>query len=30
MAVREADWGELYLAFEPSTPPDVLLVEDSQ
>lgn len=26
--VREADWGELYLEFEPATPPDVLLVED--
>jgi hypothetical protein len=26
--VREADWGELYLAFDPSTPADVLLVED--
>lgn len=26
--VREADWGELYLEFEPATPPDILLVED--
>lgn len=26
--VREADWGELYLEFEPSTPPYTLLVED--
>lgn len=26
--VRETDWGELYLEFEPSTPGDVLLVED--
>ena len=26
--VREADWGQLYLEFEPSTPPDELLVED--
>jgi Family of unknown function (DUF6308) len=26
--VREAEWGELYLEFEPATPPDVLLVED--
>ncbi len=26
--VREADWGQLYLEFEPATPPDVLLVED--
>jgi hypothetical protein len=26
--VREADWGQLYLEFKPSTPPDVLLAED--
>ena len=26
--VREAEWGELYLEFQPSTPPDALLVED--
>ena len=26
--VREADWGQLYLEFQPATPPDVLLVED--
>jgi Family of unknown function (DUF6308) len=26
--VREADWGQLYLDFQPATPPDVLLVED--
>jgi uncharacterized protein DUF6308 len=26
--VREADWGQLYLEFEPATPSDVLLVED--
>lgn len=26
--VREAEWGELYLGFEPVTPPDTLLVED--
>ena len=26
--MREADWGELYLEFEPATPPDALLVED--
>jgi hypothetical protein len=26
--VREADWGQLYLEFEPATPPDLLLVED--
>jgi hypothetical protein len=26
--VREADWGQLYLEFEPATPLDVLLVED--
>jgi hypothetical protein len=26
--VREADWGQLYLEFVPSTPPDKLLVED--
>lgn len=26
--IREADWGELYLEFEPSTSPDVLFVED--
>lgn len=24
----EADWGQLYLEFQPSTPPDTLLVED--
>jgi hypothetical protein len=26
--VREADWGQLYLDFKPSTPSDVLQVED--
>jgi hypothetical protein len=26
--VREADWGQLYLEFQPATPPVVLLVED--
>jgi hypothetical protein len=26
--VREADWGQLYLEFEPTTPADTLLVED--
>ena len=26
--VREVDWGQLYLEFQPATPPDVLLVED--
>ena len=26
--VREADWGQLYLEFNPATPPDALLVED--
>jgi len=26
--MREADWGQLYLEFQPATPKDVLLVED--
>jgi len=26
--VREADWGQLYLEFQPTTPPDTLLMED--
>ena len=26
--LREADWGQLYLEFKPSTPPGGLLVED--
>ncbi len=25
---EEADWGQLYLEFQPATPPDILLVED--
>ncbi|MBA3476349.1 MAG: hypothetical protein H0T10_06290 [Actinobacteria bacterium] len=26
--VREAEWGQLYLEFQPATPPDALVVED--